>query len=325
MIDEQDSKVAGLMKQLSIRDGLREKLFYFYSQTFLDLYTILESAEEFDFYILMQSTEEIMDAQPKRDKVIVHLHSEIAFNIQIILQEILDDYWAAYLCFQNGFTKQCQGIFRNTLELLVQMYYLRYLKRSGIKEIDSWVSGSRGIEKVAQKIEALKSIPTLKKDGLYTRLNQMYNRLCTATHSHKERMTSLKMPRMMWAKHMPSFEPSEILYTKGLFFSLLDLELRLIVHFLQDGVQTEWTPKLTEILHRMLNQVAKYTETIERFEKGYIVHREHAKITDTLQILYSVRLDGRIKYPISKKPKLTEEQAKHLRDHIQNRLIQDTT
>lgn len=324
MIDKQDNKVAGLMKQLSIRDGLREKLFYFYSQTFLDLYTILESAEEFDFYILMQSMEEMMDTQPKRDKVI-HLHSEIAFNIQIILQEILDDYWAAYLCFQNGFTKQCQGILRNTLELLVQMYYLRYLKRSGVKEIDNWVSGSRGIDKVDRKIEDLKSIPILKKDRLYTRLNQMYDRLCTATHSHKERMTSLKMPRMMWAKHMPSFEPSEILYTKGLFFSLFDLELRLIVHFLQDGVQTEWTPKLIKILHTMLNQVAKYIQSIERLEKGYIVHREHARITDNLQILYSVRLDGRIEYPISKKPKLTEKQAKYLRDHIQNRLIQDTT
>jgi hypothetical protein len=324
MTDQQGNSINDLMKQLSIRDGLREKLLYLYGSTFADIFAILESAEEFDFYILMHSTDEIMDAQPKTDTVIIHTHSEIAFNTQIILQEILDDYWAAYLCFQNGFTKQCQEIFRNTLELIVQMYYLRYLKRIGSQELDEWVSGVRGIENVAQKIKAIKSTPPLQRDCLHTRLNQMYDRLCTATHSHKQRMTSLKMPRMMWARYMPSFEPSEILYTKGLFLSLLDLELQLIRDFLEDGVQTEWTPKLINILDKMLDKLKKYTRTISIFEKGYIVHREYAKIDDTQQILYSVRLDGKIEYPSRRKVKLTEQQLKLLRNHIQNRLVQDS-
>ncbi|MCI0614670.1 hypothetical protein L0244_16905, partial [bacterium] len=126
-------------------------------------------------------------------------------------------------------------------------------------------------------------------------------------------------------KDMPCFEPSEILYTKGLFFSLLDLELRLIVNFLHDGVQTDWTPKLIEILDNMLVQVAKYKASIARFEKGYIVHREHVKVNDKVQMLYSVRLSGEIEYPIRKKPKLTEKEANSLRNQIQTRLLEDTT
>lgn len=324
MTDQHEDKTIGLLKQLSIRTGLREKLFHFYGETFQNLHRILETAEEFDFYILMHSTWEMMDSQPDDDKIVIHAHKEIAFNTQIILQEIIDDYWAAYLCFQNGFTKQSQEIFRNTLELVVQIYYLRFVKRSGAKEIDRWVSSTRGIERVAQKIEALKETNIFRRERLHSRLNRLYDLLSTATHSRKDRMTALTLPRMMWAKDMPSFEPSEILYTKGLFFSLLDLELRLILSFIEDGAQSEWTPQLTVILGKMINQTAIYRPTIDKFEKGYLVHREHANIADSLQILYSIRLDGTVEYPVRKKPKLNEQQVKALRIQVQKRLLQDT-
>ena len=213
----------GLMNLLTIRTGLREKLLYFYSETFQDLYLILDVAEELDFFLLMHSTEEMLKSAPKSQSIIIRLHAELAFNSQILIQEIIDDYWAAYLCFQNGFTKQAQGILRNALELIVQMYYLRYLKKNGPIKVDRWVSGKRGIGKIDQKIKAIKRLEVLNTENLFTQLKQIYNRLCTATHSHKERMTSLNLPRMMWAKDMPSFESTEMLYTRGLFFSLMDL------------------------------------------------------------------------------------------------------
>jgi len=314
-----------LMEELAIRTGLREKLFYFYGETFQNLHRILETAEDFDFYISMHATSEMIDSQPKGQGVVIHVHEEIAFNARIILQDILDDYWAAYLCFQNGFTKQAQEILRNTLELLIELYYLQYVKKSSKKEIDNWVSGIRGIEQIANKLEALKQAEIFKRDKrLRTQLDHMYGLLSKSTHSHKERMASINMPRMMMAKEMPSFEPYEILYTKGFFFSLLDVELHLIRSFLKDGMQTDWIPPLTAILSEMIEQITLYKSTIEKFEKGYLVHNEFAKISSTLQILYSVRLDGSLHYPERKKPKLNEQQLKTMQTQIQKRLLKDT-
>ncbi|MEO8399249.1 MAG: hypothetical protein ABI550_05455 [Ignavibacteriaceae bacterium] len=320
MKDEQKNKKIDLMKRLSIREGLREKLIYLYGQTFSDLFEILESAEDFDFYIQQYSIDEIFNVMNKSGETTIHLHSELAFNARLILQEIFDDYWAACLCFLNGFTKQCQSILRSTLELIICVYYLKYIKQN---EVDNWASGAHGIEKIPDKIEALKSIGILKRNNLYARINYLYDQLCTAVHSQKGRMSSIQLPRMTWAKHMPSFEPTEILYTKGLFFSILNLEISLIHDFIKDGTQTDLSEKLINILETIINQIAKYAKTIEKFEKGYLVHKENIKINDKKNLLYSVRLDGSIEYPIKKKPKVTKDQAKLLKDQIEKRLVKD--
>lgn len=310
-----------LMKRLSIRDGLRKKLIYLYGQTFLDLFEILESAEDFDFYIQQYAIDEIYDLMNSSGKTIIHLHNELAFNAKLILQEIFDDYWAACLCFLNGFTKHSQGILRGTLELLIYVYYLKYVDQN---RVDNWTSGVRGIEKIPDKIEALKSIGIFKKNNLYARVNHLYDQLCTAIHSQKGRMSSIQLPRMASAKHMPSFEPIEILYTKGLFFSILNLEISLIRDFIKDGNQSDLSEKLINMLETMINKISKYSRTIEKFEKGYLVHKENIKIDDKRNLLYSVRLDGTIEYPIKKKPEVTKDQVELLNDQIQNRLVKDT-
>lgn len=318
MKDEQ--KHIELMKKLSIREGLREKFIFLYGQTFSDLYEILKTAEDFDFNIQQHSIDEIFRKMDESGKNSVKMNSEVSYNAKLILQEIFDDYWAAFLCFFNGFTKQCQGILRSTLELIIYLYYIKYIN---LDESDNWITGTRGIEKIPDKIEALKSRNIFKEKKLYPRINHLYDILCTAIHSRKNRMSTMQLPRMMWASYMPSFEPIEILYTKGLFFSILDLQIHLIRDFIIDGVETKFSIELVNILDDMINHIKKYTKTIEKFEKGYLVHREYIKIDDKKNLLYSVKLDGVIEYPVKKKPIVTRNQVKLLKDQIENRLIKD--
>ena len=318
------NKPKELMKQLTIRTGLREKLFYFYGDTFQDLYHILEIAEDLDYLLLMHSSSSMLAATPKKESITIRVHTNITFNSTVIIQEIIDDYWAAYLCFQNGFTKQAQGILRSTLELIIQIYYLRYSREEVSIEDDNWVSGKRGIKKIKEKIEAIKGLEILKNKSLSTRLDQMYERLCTATHSRKDRMSTFNMPRIVRAKDMPSFEPTEILYTKGLFFSVMDLQLCMMKQYLENGVKSEWVTPVLSIITEMIKRITKYQPTIQRFEKGYLVHREHAVISPGVQLLYSVNLDGRREYPSRKKLKLNEQQENRLDDVIKQRLLCDT-
>lgn len=308
-----------LMKKLLIREGLREKFVSLYGQTFSDLFDILETADNLNFYIQQHYFFEIFDKMDSNLKA-TNIHLEVGYNARLLLEEILDDYLAAYLCFFNGFTKQCQGILRNTLEIIIYLYYMKYINQNNS---DNWISGIRGIEKIPNKIKALKSIDIFKKDNLHNRVSQLYDRLCTAIHSHKARLSSIKFPRMMWASHMPSFEPVEILYTKGLFFSLLELQIPLIHNFILDETKTTFSEELIKILDNMIVKIRKYPKTIENFNKGYLIHREHIKLDNRSNLLYSVRLDGTIEYPIKKKPKITDSQLKFINDQIKNRLIND--
>lgn len=307
---------------LDIRTGLRQKLLHFYAGTFKDLFEVFAIANDFDFLVLMNAIEGSMKRSSSQKGVSVSVRSE--FDTQLILQEVFDDYWASLLCFQHGFTKQSQEVFRNTVELLIQLYYLRHLDRAGSAEVDRWVLGTRGIEGISTKLAALKEADQLKQDNIYSRLSCMYDRLCTATHSHKDRMMARRMARITQAGQLPSFDPAEILYTRALFLSLIDLELTMIKRFLQDGDQTEWTDGMVSIVSEMLSKLSKHHATIERFEKGYLVHQEHIKLRDGSQILYSVRTDGSLEYPgRDKRRLLTHSQQKDLLTKVEVRLLRD--
>jgi hypothetical protein len=313
-----------LMDELDIRKGLREKLFYLYPNTFKLIHSVLNEAEEFDWLIQQHSVQVTMDGKlGTGDRVTIYLHEEISFNTQLILQDVIDDYWACCSCFQNGFTKQAQAIMRSTLELIIQLFYLKHLNQCGTLSSDSWVRGQRGIEKYTDKVEIVKKMEALRKSNLGNRLGSLYDRLCTATHSRKDRLASWNLPRSMTAKDMPSFEPIEILYTKSLFSSVLNLELSLLRLHFEEEPETFWIKKIRSIIDSMLAKLSGVKTCIENFEKGYIIHREHVRLADNKQILYSITLDKMFEFPSRKKPKFTEEAARQFRKMVERRLVKD--
>ncbi|HEX8691204.1 MAG TPA: hypothetical protein VF746_02090 [Longimicrobium sp.] len=252
------------------------------------------------------------------------LHQELPFNIQLAVSEVLDDYWASYLCLLNGFTKQSQQLLRNTLELVIQMFYLAELYQTSGLSRDGWTDATRGIERIPDKLKSVKNSLEAIQKGTTSRLSHLYDSLCMSTHSHKRRMAALRMPRMMRAGDMPSFEPAEILYSRALFFSVLELELRLMRSIITTWSEDYWHAQVKGVFDKMLHLISKYERVIVLFHKGYLIHREYAKLSDGNQILYSIKLNGEGEFP-SRKRLITNAQAKELRRYIEIRLLQDRT
>jgi hypothetical protein len=316
-----------LMTELDIRRGLRGKLFYLYPETFRALHSILDESEGFDGLIWMHSSQSMVSKSTSGvvagGTITLHLNEELAFNSQLLLHDIFDDYWASCLCFQSGFTKQAQAILRSTLELLVQLYYLKHLAELEPLTSDSWALGARGIEGFTDKVRMLKKKAVSKKLNFGSRLEFLYDRLCTSTHSRKDRLTAMNLPRMERAKDMPSFEPLEILYTKGAFCSVLDLGLRMIQVHLAEEPETTYVGNLRAIIESMLNRLDKMKACIQTFEKGYIIHREHIALSSGKQILYSVTLNKKYEFPGRKKPRLNEAERKEFRRKFESTLFAD--
>ena len=311
-----------LLTELEIRRGLRGKLFYLYPDTFKTLHSILDESEEFDGLIWMHTCES-MSGVESENTITYHLHQELPFNSQLILQDIFDDYWASCLCFQSGFTKQAQSILRSTLELLIELYYLKHLDQPGALTSDSWALGTKGVGGFRNKVKELKGRPELKKMNFGSRLEFLYDRLCTSTHSRKDRLGAMNLPRMANAKDMPSFEPLEILYTKGAFCSVLDLGLRMMqLHFAEEP-KTMWVGKIRTVFETMVTSLDTMRACIQNFEKGYIIHREHVALSSGKQILYSVTLDKKYEFPGRTKPRLNEAEQKEFREKFEIRLVKD--
>ena len=109
--------------EFEIRKEMRGNLFYFYGKIFKALHGILTEAKDFEWLIEMHT---VGTWDPEFSKTTtIYFNKTLSFNAQLILQELMDDFWAGCLCFQNGFTKQAQSILRSILELLVQLYYLK--------------------------------------------------------------------------------------------------------------------------------------------------------------------------------------------------------
>lgn len=319
---KESEQIDQLLDELDIRRGLRRKVFYLYPNTFRTLHSTLEAAEDFDGLIQLHSVQ-AMHSGKNEGRQVIYFNEELSHNAQLILQEVIDDYWACCLCFQNGFTKQAQAIMRSTVELIVQLYYLKYLSASGSLASDSWAMGTRGIEKLADKIAVIRKMPSLKNSSLAARLTFLYDQLCTSTHSRKDRLVAENLPRGERAKDMPSFEPLEILYTRGLFCSVLDLELRMIQQHFDEEPETIWVEELRGILRKMLTVLSRMQACIQSVEKGYIIHREHIALSTNKQILYSITLEKKLEFPGRKKFMLNHSEAKEFRDKIEQRLVKD--
>lgn len=319
---KRSEQVDQLLNELDIRNGIRRNIFYLYPNTFKTLHSTLEAAEDFDWLIQMH-TVQAMHSGKNEGRQIIYFNEELSHNAQLILQEVIDDYWACCLCFQNGFTKQAQAIMRSTVELLTQLYYLKYLDESGSLASDSWALGTRGIEKLADKITILRKMPALKKINLAARLTFLYNQLCTSTHSRKDRLVAENLPRAERAKDMPSFEPLEILYTRGLFCSVLDLELRMIQQYFDEEPETIWVEQIRNVLKNMLVVLSRMRTCIQSVEKGYIIHREHIALSTGKQILYSITLEKKLELPGRKNLRPKQSEVKEFQDKIENRLIKD--
>ena len=323
-LDQQkrSEQIDQLLNELDIRRGLRRKVFYLYPNTFRTLHSTLEAAEDFDGLIQLHSVQ-AMHSGKNEGRQVIYFNEELSYNARLILQEVIDDYWACCLCFQNGFTKQAQAIMRSTVELLTQLYYLKYLNESGSVVSDSWALGTRGIEKLTDKIAVVGKMPSLKKSGLAARLTFLYDKLCTSTHSRKDRLVAENLPRAERAKDMPSFEPLEILYTRGLLCSVLDLELRMIQQYFDEEPETIWVDQLRSIFRNMLTVLGRMQTCIQSAEKGYIIHREHIALSTGKQILYSITLEKKLELPGRKKLKLNHREAKEFQDKLENRLVKD--
>lgn len=309
-----------LLRELDIRLGLRAKLFYLYPDTFQAIHSVLNQAEGFDWLIQMHT---VQAREVRNAGGIIYFNEDLSSNAQLILQEVIDDYWACCHCFQNGFTKQAEGIMRSTVELVAQLYYLKYLDESKSLASDSWALGGRGIEKFRDRIAAIKKMKSLNGKNFGSQLDGFYNRLCTSTHSRKDRLTAMNLPRLDRAKDMPSFEPLEILYTKALFCSVLNFELEMIQKYFEKEPKTMWLEEIRIIMGKMLKGLDKMQACIQNFTKGYIIHREHVILSNSKQVLYSINLDKRLEFPGRKKPKLSHQEIKEFRDKVERRLVKD--
>jgi hypothetical protein len=311
-----------LLNELDIRQGLRGKLFYLYPGTFQTIHSVFNQAEDFDWLIKMHT---IQASEIRNQGGIIYFDKDLSSNAQLILQEVIDDYWACCHCFQSGFTKQAEGILRSTVELVVQLYYLRYLDESKSLGADSWALGSRGVEKLRDRIAAIKKMKSLDSRNYASQLEGLYNRLCTSTHSRKDRLTAMNLPRSERAKDMPSFEPLEILYTKALFCSVVNLELEMIQEYFQKEPKTTWLAQIQIIIEKMLKELGNVQACIRNFKKGYLIYREYIVLSNGEQVLYSINLDKRLEFPSrkNKKLKLSYQEVKEFRDHVRRRLVTD--
>src|SRR5215216_94244 len=308
--------------ELDIRPRLRSTLLHMYPDIFTTLHAVLGEAEDFEWLIQMH-TVAACNAEFS-GKSTIYLNEEISHNAELILQEIIDDLWASCLCFQNGFTKQAQSLLRSTLELIVQLYYLKYLNQSGSLTSDSWAMGQRGVERVVHSVETIKKMGELRRTNLIARLNALYNRLSSSTHSRKDRLAAVNSPRGEGARDIIGLEPLEVLYAAGLFWSALDLVICMIQKHLEKEPKTTWLDRLQQVIARMAIQLEPVRLYVENFDKGYLIHREHMILSNNKQVLYSMNLNKRLGFPGHKKPKFTRNEADEFKKKVQSRFIECT-
>ena len=123
---------------------------------------------------------------------------------------------------------------------------------------------------------------------------------------------------------MPSFEPLEILYTIGLFWFVLDLELRMIHTHFDVEPKTFWLGKIRAVFIQMLDGMRGVQTYVQNFEKGFIIHREYMVRSENSQVLYSVNLDKESKFPGRRKPEFTHSEFNEFRKNLTQRFLRET-
>lgn len=317
-----------LLEKLEIRKGLKGKLYYTYPKIFEGLFDLLSLPEtdEFFFNLSMHYAIRTIDEyKGDKNEIKINWWSDPNINYTLLLQEIFDDYWASFLCFQNGFTKQSIEILRNTFELLINLYYMKFYKNENDDAIVSWLDGDRRSEPISSIIESVKKIEFLRAEDISPFLKQLYTILCMATHSHKKMMTSLTVPGGLWVKDKMMFEPFIILQTRSIFLWVVEIELKMIRHFIEQDIETPFTQKMLDTVTKMQENCKTYSPVIESIKKGYVIHRRQLTLNSGKNVLFSLKLNNEYEFPDKKDESLDREEIKDLEKKIQEFLQNNNT
>lgn len=317
-----------LLEKHQIRQGLKGKLYYTYPRIFEGIYELLCLSESDDlfFNLLMHySSRMISDYEGNKNEIKIDWWLEPNVNYSLLVQEIFDDFWASFLCFQHGFTKQATEILRNTVELIVNLYFMKFIKKEDDQTILNWLKGERGIVNIDSKIEDLRKIKYLKEENISPYLKQLYGILCAAAHSHKKHMTSITIPGGIWVKDKMMFEPFIIPQTRGIFLWVVETELKMIKHFVKQDKETPFLQKIFDTITKMEGRLNKYSTTIESIKKGYVLHRKQVRLDSGKTILFSLKINNQWEFPGKQIRSLNQHEKKELKDKIENLLISDTS
>jgi len=310
-----------------IRKELKGKLYYIYPKIFEGLFDLLSLSEVDDFFfcLLMHASERTLQDYPgNANEIKINWWLEPNINYHIIVQEIFDDYWASFLCFQHGFTKQAVEILRNTYELIISLYFMKFCKREDDQAISKWLSGERGVENIGRKIDALKKDEFLLAQNISPYLRQLYSILCMAVHSHKKLMTTLTVPGGLWVKEKMMFEPFIIVQTRSIFVWVIETELQMIKHFIKQDKKTDFSEKILDTIGKMEEHLKKYSGIIESIKKGYVLHRKQVGLDSGRSVLFSLKIGNEWEFKGRQVKSLSQEERKDLKKKIEKLMLSNT-
>jgi len=313
-----------LFEKHQIRRELKSKFYNTHPKLFEGLFDLLSLSEldELFFSELMHfSRRMIQDYPGDKDDIKIKWWQEPNLNYSLFFQEIFDDYWASFLCFQHGFTKQCTEILRNTLELSLNVYFMKFCRGENDEAIIRWSAGERVEAKVL--IEEVKKTEFSKAENISPHLKYLYDTLCLATHSNKKMMTSLTIPGGIWVKDKMMFEPFIVLQTRSIFVWVVETELKMIRHFFAQDKKTEFTPKILDSIGKMEEHLKIYSKVIESIKKGYIIHREQVILASGKTVLFSLKINNEQELKGKHAKSLHQEEKKELERKIQELLSRD--
>jgi hypothetical protein len=314
-----------LISKHQIRYGLKEKIYCTYPQIFDELFELLSlpESDEFFFQVHMHFAERIYQEYPgDKDNIEINSWLEPNFGYILLLQEIFDDYWAAFLCFQHGFTKQCTEILRNTLELILNMFHMRFCGGEKNEITINWAIGNGGLGDVKSIIDQIKKLEFLKTEDVSPYLKRLWDILCESTHSHKKVMTSMAMsagPLSIRDKMM--FEYFIILQTRSMFLFVVETELKMVRQFFINDQETHFTQKILNSIDKMLNNLNKYSKIIDNIKIGYIIHRQEIKLDSGKTVVFSLKLNNEYELTGKYSKSLTREDGKELEGKIERILF----
>ncbi len=332
MINEGEHKsklneVDRLLEKLQIRKELKGKFYYIYPKIFEGLFDLLSLFETDDFFfsLLMHADARTLQDYPgNRNEIKINWWLEPNINYYLLVQEIFDDYWASFLCFQHGFTKQAMEILRNTCELIINLYFMKFCKSEDDEAIVKWFNGERGIERIREIIDDVKKIEFLKAENISPYLRQLYDILCMATHSHKKTMTSLAVLGGIVVKEKSMFELFIVLQTRSIFLFVVETELKMIKHFVEQDGKTQFTQKILDTISKVEEHLKNYSTVIANIKKGYILHGKQVNLESGKSTLVSLKIHNEWKFKSRQMKSLTQEERKDLKNKIEKLLLCDT-
>ncbi len=278
------------MKEKSIpnlRKGMKDKYYYVYPSLFKEIYDFLLEADSLFPILMWHNSCKTVNFSPTPHAISVDIFEDVDLNVGYITEEIFDDLLAFFHCFNHGFIKQSQGILRTALELLVILIFLKYGQVKD-KTFISWKKGEFGIVNSGEKIDELKKVDNIVIKKL--KLKNLYNQLCSSTHSRKYQMNSINSDSGT-VINRASFNPLLTLQSKALFWTLVSYIILAIKEIISEDYYTEHKKELYLLLRNLERKASKYDKLIRLVEKGYLIfHRQFNY--KSKNIMFSVKIDG---------------------------------